>query len=383
MTLPNGSVIYLLGADTDEEEKQKLLGQKYAAVVIDESASFSVDLTELVYGILKPAVADYRGCISLIGTPGNLKRGLFFELTQGQDPLTAGRWEARGWSCHRWSASHNPHMAKQWAGEIEELKKANPLIEETSLFQQHYLGRWTVDESKLVYRYQAGRNDAASLPEFPRGDWHYVLGVDLGYSPDPSAFVVCAYHDFGRALYVLEATKETELDVTAVAERIRSIQARYDISTTVIDNANKQAVEEMRARHNIQLTAADKTGKMDFIELLNGDLIQGYVKLLPAAEPLRLEMMELVLDERSEKRQEHPACANHCADGFLYNWRFCYPYLAQAIRPSAPAPQSKEWHEANAKRALEEEQKMYENAVEEVEERNRQRDEESEMMGFL
>lgn len=164
MTLPNGSVVYLLGADTDEEEKQKLLGQKYAAVVIDESASFTVDLNELVFGILKPAVADYRGSISLIGTPGNLKRGLYFDITQGQDPLNQGRWTANGWSGHRWSAEANPHMAQKWAEEIAELKAANPLIEQTPIFQQNYLGRWVVDETKLVYKYQRARNDIQALP---------------------------------------------------------------------------------------------------------------------------------------------------------------------------------------------------------------------------
>jgi len=94
-TLTNDSVIYLLGVDSAEEEKKKLLGQKYKLVVIDEAASFSVDLNELVYGVLKPSVADYRGTICLIGTPGNVKRGLFFDLTQGQDPSAAGTWSGR------------------------------------------------------------------------------------------------------------------------------------------------------------------------------------------------------------------------------------------------------------------------------------------------
>lgn len=68
VTLRNGSVIYLLGMDADEGEKEKALGQKFKAVVVDEAASYSVDLNEMVYGILKPATADYRGVIALIGT---------------------------------------------------------------------------------------------------------------------------------------------------------------------------------------------------------------------------------------------------------------------------------------------------------------------------
>ena len=127
-TLPNESVIYILGVDSTEEEKKKLLGQKYKLVIIDEAASFSVDLNDLVYGVLKPAVADYRGTICLIGTPGNVKRGLFFELTQSQDPSSAGTWSRQGFSGHRWSTFDNPHMRRQWTEEIADLKASNPHI---------------------------------------------------------------------------------------------------------------------------------------------------------------------------------------------------------------------------------------------------------------
>lgn len=375
MTLPNGSVVYLLGADTDEEEKQKLLGQKYAAVVIDESASFTIDLKELVYGILKPAVADYRGSISLIGTPGNLKKGLYFDITQGQDPLTPGRWQKDGWSCHRWSAKDNPHMAKQWAEEIAELKAANPLIEETPLFQQHYLGRWVIDDSKLVYRYSAGRNDHAQLQNL--SGWSYVLGIDLGYD-DPTAFVVCAFHEHDRVLYVLETKKEKSLDVTATAEAIKGLMKRYDFSKIVIDNANKQAVEEMKKRHGLPLHPADKTGKADFIEIMNGDFIQGYVKLCPAAQALKDEYANLIWDDKSDKRQEHPNCDNHCADAALYAWRYAYSYLATRKPQTLAKPGTSEWHEAHAKRLAEQEEAMRQAAFDEALEKQRQRQEEEE-----
>jgi len=62
---PNGSVIYLVGADSNEDERQKLLAQKFVLVVIDEAQAFTIDLRQLVYGVLKPAVADYRGTIAL------------------------------------------------------------------------------------------------------------------------------------------------------------------------------------------------------------------------------------------------------------------------------------------------------------------------------
>jgi Terminase large subunit, T4likevirus-type, N-terminal len=337
VTLKNGSVIYLLGMDADEGEKEKALGQKFKAVVVDEAASYSVDLNEMVYGILKPATADYGGTIAMIGTPGNLKRGLFYELTKGQDPGTPGRWTRAGWSGHRWSAFDNPHMADKWRAEIEDLKLANPLVEQTAQFQQHYLGKWLVDDSKLVYRFDFGRNTFEELPAFSNsGRWHYVLGIDLGFN-DPTAWVVCAYHDFDRTLYVLGAHKKEFCDITEVAVQTKKLMQRFEFDRIVIDNANKQAVEEMRRRHDLPLTAAEKTGKSDFIELMNADFVQERIKLhSKAALPLIEEYANLVWDDRGPRREEHPAAPNHCSDAALYSWRHCYQYLSEVPAQVGP-----------------------------------------------
>lgn len=346
VTFPNGSAIYLLGLDADEGEKEKALGQKFRRVAVDEAASYSIDLNELVFGVLKPAVADYRGEIALIGTPGNFKRGLFFDLTKGQDPGASGTWEAAGWSGHRWSAFDNPHIREKWVEEIADLKRMNPRIEETPLFQQHYLGRWVIDDTQLVYRYEPGRNDfGGKLPAFAgRGRWHYVLGIDLGFA-DSTAWSVCAYHDLDRTLYVVETDKAERLDITDVAVRTRALAARYEFDALVVDGANKQAVEEMRRRHDLPLRAADKTGKVDFIELMNGDFISGRIKLDPVrCAPLVEEYAGLIWDERSTKREEHPAAPNHVCDATLYAWRHCYAYLAQtpAALPARGSPQAYE-----------------------------------------
>jgi hypothetical protein len=265
-------------------------------------------------------------------------------------------------------------MAEKWAGEIRELREANPLVEETPLYQQHYLGRWVVDDSKLVYRYLPGRNDAVELPRLGESGWSYVLGVDLGYE-DATAFCVVAYHQHDKTLYVVHAEKHLGLDVTATAERIRRLASGYDLSRIVVDNANKQAVEEMKRRHGLPLHPADKTGKADFIELMNGDFIQGYVKLLPEAKPLASEYAELVWDDKSEKRQEHPNCANHCADAALYAWRYAYPYLAEARKAAPPKHGSAEWQELEAKRLAEEGERMKEEAIEQAMAQKAERDE--------
>jgi len=77
LELPNGSVVYLSGVDADEDEMHKILGQKFKLVVLDEGGSYNIDQRALVYGILKPAVADYQGQIAMIGTPTNYLNSLY------------------------------------------------------------------------------------------------------------------------------------------------------------------------------------------------------------------------------------------------------------------------------------------------------------------
>lgn len=347
MTHPNGSVIYLSGADANPDELEKLLGQKYSRVVIDEAQSWKQDLKDLVYNKLKPAVADYRGQIILAGTPSNKRSGLFYEITRGLIP---------GWKVCQWSAYDNPYIKEKWALEIQELKEANPNIESDPGFRQNYLGEWTIETDALVYQYNQERNYQSELPQKHRQDRsHYVFGIDLGYSPDPSAIVVCEYRSYDRNLYILEAHKWTELTLTDLAERIRALETRFPHARMVVDAANKQAVEEMRQRHALPLEAAEKHGKQGFIALMNADFVSGTIKCLPKAKPLIDEYEQLTWEEGKlgRARQEDPSLPNHCADAALYAWRWAYNYAwsqaPERIDPTSEQAVDKFWESESNK----------------------------------
>lgn len=403
MTLPNGSVLYVLGMDRDEEERNKLLGGKYAEVAIDESASFTTDLHELVFGVLKPAVADYRGTIGLYGTPGNVKAGLFFELTKGEDPSIPHQFKRAGFSGHCWNTFANPYMADKWRAEITDLKAANPLIEDTPTFKQNYLGQWVIDDSKLVYKFLVGRNQFdGELPKFRQGRWHYVLGIDTGWKA--SAFSLVTYHDHSTELHVLESWKRRGMIISAISDVVRDYERRFDIERTVVDGANKQAVEEINQRHRVTLQpleAAQKRDKFQFIDLMNDDFIQKRIKVSTErwgadrvdeftdigrcgtedyASPFRCgnlvaEYATLVVDERllakSGKRDEHPNCENHCADATLYPWRYAYPYMARALKTLPAAVGTAAWHEEEAKRQQQREDEELNEAIRQAREERR------------
>jgi hypothetical protein len=373
ITLHNGSIIYLLGMDASEEEMEKALGQKFKLVVIDEAASYTIDLNSLVYGVLKPAVADYRGTICLIGTPSGIKRGLYYSLTAGQNPGDPGRWEVNGWSGHRWSAADNPYIRDNWLAEIEDLRRANPRIVETPLFKRNYLGQWTNDDSNLVYKFDPERNTFdGKLPEYEQGSWHYVLGIDLGWK-DPTSFTVLAYHDFDQVTYILESWKKSSLTLTQVAGHAHDLNDTYNFESMIVDGANPQSVETMRRDYDLPLENAKKAigsmrAKADFIEIQNDAFILGKIKIDPSrCAALIDEYEQLIWDavpvvnekgdtewvsKKGHLRQEHPGCENHCADGAAYGFRRVYATLSEDYRPT-PKRGTQEWRERQME-ALEE-----------------------------
>lgn len=327
-TLPNGSVIYVTGIDAEPKEMEKLLGKKYKIVVLDEASLYSVDLRKFAYGIIDPALTDQDGTLIFSGTAGDLTQGLFFDITNGKEP---------GWELFQWTAHENPYVRENWVKKLDEIRTTRPAFMETPLFKQWYLNQWVVDENKLVYRFAHGRNEYEALPQYRTGQWQFVLGVDLGYDPDPSAFVLCAFHEHDSNLYVLECGKKNQMDVTDVANKIKWYQSRFPIFKVIIDGSNKQAVAEMQLRHDLALTAADKREKADFIQLMNGELIQGKIKLSAQCKELKDEAASLIWVVKDDTivfpRKENPNCANHLCDAWLYAWRFCFPFMAEPMKP--------------------------------------------------
>lgn len=350
-TLPNGSVIWITGADADESEMDKLLGRKYRLVCLDEGSLWTVDMRRLVYGILKPAVADHRGTICMFGTASDITQGLFFDITTGEEA---------GWKLFQWSAHDNPYIAKQWAEELEEIRTQRPLFMDTALYHQWYLNEWEVDTNKLVYRFNPARNLYMSLPLLPPAGWQMVLGVDLGYSPDPSAFSLLAFHENDPRLFGRRSYSRLEMDVTDVANEIKALQkAHPQIFRVVIDGSNKQAVQEIQRRHNLSLTAADKREKADFIEIMNSEMIQGILQFdaVENEELLTEEYPKLIWQTEGDKialpRREHPGLKNHIADATLYGWRFCYQYLAEK-REKAVNPRDRDAYRLHTEKMMEE-----------------------------
>lgn len=323
ITFPNGTVLYMLGIDSSPEDMDKILGQKFKLVIVDEAGSWNQDQKQLVHSILEPACADEDGTIALIGSPVPPTHTYFFQITYYTSALSDEKF-VKGWSRHEWSWKDNPFVRDNMQRLIERKMDLEPRIVETLHFRNMYLNQWVLDLSSRCYKYSQDRNSIKALPDDK--SFSYMVGGDLGFT-DATAFVVWACSEEDHFLYIVKVIKKEKLDITGVAEVMWGIQNTYNPIRWVLDGASKQAVEELKNRHGFpHIEVADKAGKADIIEVMNSDFVTGRIKLVEGAcDPLIEEYQNLIWDPKVlSAKVEHPGCPNHACDGGLYGWRKCF-----------------------------------------------------------
>lgn len=322
LTFPNGSVIFICGAN-DETEIQRLRGGKYPLAVLDEAQSFRPFIRSLVRDILEPAVADYEGTIVMTGTPGPACAGFYYEITNDLVP------EASAWSKHHWTVEDNPHHPYD-AAKIEAVRIRNNWLPDNPSFLREWRGLWVHDDSRVVYKVSE-LNLIYKTP--PLDQLTFVLGIDLGYK-DSTAFVILAYNENIGKCFVIESFTEEKMIPSAVAARVERLGQRFPFSKIVADSGGfgKGYVEEMNQRYSLNVEAAQKTQKYAFIELLNGDFQSGAIQIYKHRNQKLLdELGTLLWMEDEEGKPDHTRIDerfdDHLCDALLYGWRACRQYF--------------------------------------------------------
>src|SRR5581483_791123 len=263
MVLPNGGgMIKLYGADM-QNLRRGLKGAKSPAVAIDEAQDFN-NLEELIETVLEPTLADYRDSwLGLTGTPGIVPSGYFFDASR----------KVRGdYSVHSWSLFDNPYLPDPRSF-VEKTKLRSKWSDNHPALLREYYGQWVTDKQSLLIRYDSNRNH---YDELPKVQWHYILGVDLGYR-DADALAVLAWSESLPTVYLVHEETARKQDLTELAHAIQRLISRYDPSKIVMDygGLGKKIIEEYRRRWQIPVQEADKQRKWENVELLNDFLSQG------------------------------------------------------------------------------------------------------------
>lgn len=321
VTCPNGSLIYLLGMDSKEEEKDKALGQKYRLVVCDEAGSFHRDLEEIIKSVLMPACVDLKGTIMMCGTPQSDTSTFFHDVSNGAtlDPP----FPHPEWQLFSWSGYDNPFIKEVWTAEINRLLAQNALVKSTAWFKQNYLGEWDVDPADKVYKYDSDKNTVKDGPvtfanKLEAKDYIYALGVDIGFV-DPMAFVLIAYNEHDPTVYIVEAFKMSYMELEDVAVKIRDYQKRYKALGLIIADTNSpREMEHLRSKYGIPYIRAEKLGRLAQISLINDDFVMGKIKVKEdQCVPLVEELRKYVYKDR-KKHTFSDTADDHCCDAMRY-----------------------------------------------------------------
>jgi hypothetical protein len=341
-TFPNGSQIAIVGAE-NAAEIEKLRGQSYDLVFIDECKSFPLHIMkELIDEVIKPALLDTRGRLALAGTPGAILSGVFYDVTCGKLGIThklygsefKGRFE---YSVHKWKMEDNtavPHLMEEallW-------KEQAGIASNDPRWIREYEGEWIASDDALIYKYNVDNDgfnnwvpeeDADNRYGLPSGhQWKFLLGIDLGFE-DATAFEVAAYSPTCRILYQLFDYKSGHMIVPDIAAKVKELEDIFGEFEAIVGDfggLGKMVGQTLSLQYGINIIPAEKKEKFDHIELLNSDLLSGNV-MIRRDSFLHDEIQVLQWDSTGLK--EHSGCANHCCDAFLYLWRYSYHHLME------------------------------------------------------
>lgn len=340
------SKIFMIGAD-QKNFIDRLRGPKYPMAVIDEAGHFGSHIEALVDDVLGPATADYNGQVWALGTPGPVPVGYFYDITT--DPKF-------GFHNHHWTILDNPFFPNAKEYLKAELKRKN-WTEDSPTYVREWLGKWAHDKSALVYRL----NDwnVVSEPLDQMIDWHYVLGVDVGWH-DKTAFALLAYSTESPVVRVVQVEGFSEMIPSEIGDYCRQLIDSYAPTSIVMDTGGlgKSIAEEMRKRFGIPVKAAEKKEKMANIELLNGDLQRGMIEIESHNTDLINQMNTL---QKADNGLEDPNMPNDSCDATLYSWRECKNYVYQEPLPKLDKNSNRymeEWWEQHARKLQERENEL-------------------------
>lgn len=309
-------VIFLRGAD-NERAVDKLRSFHFELIALDEMAFYGPHIAKLVDS-LEATMMDRQGAMLAISSPGYVCAGKFWDLDQ----------PTSGWERHHWTVLNNPHIphAEAW---LAQLRAQRGWASDDPTFLREYMGQWVDDARSLCFPFAPGLNLYEDLPVGP--DWHHVLGVDVGYDPDPSAFVVLAYHPTHRIAYVRHSQREDRWLPKQVWWQARQLAEKYRVEKVAVD-ATKGQVAEWAERFAVPVTIPrHKSAKAMHIAHIADDMRQGFLKFRSGSDEGLIHECRTVAWDAERKRPD-PRMPNDLTDALQYAWTECTHFSAGPVR---------------------------------------------------
>jgi hypothetical protein len=199
-------------------------------------------------------------------------------------------------------------------------------------------------------------NRIETVPELPAWDrWRYVLGIDYG-NVNATALVVLAFCKSYDDLYAVDCYAAPDLDPEEAAELVYEWREHFGDFEAIVGDVGglgKGYAELARNRWGIPIEPAEKTNKLGYQKLMNGDLERARLLLVsPNCDALAAEMKALHKAEGKENEGDKPRTPNHLCDAALYAFRRARHWQGGERRQPPPEPGTQEWQEAEEARML-------------------------------
>jgi hypothetical protein len=333
----NGSIGYLLGAE-DREQLEVIRGLEADVYIIDECKSFAPHvLRTLIDEIIDPQRASRQGRLILIGTPGNIPDGPFFEATstkavraveidgkQVNQPFLVGYGEEDPWgrtpkedllwSFHHWTLQANRAQPHLWEEALRK-KRQMKWADDDPTWLREYLGLWATDAAGLVFRYlmlkPTGRVTWTPRPTTDNhlglpvegAPWRFVAGLDFGYEA-PTALVVLAYSQrLGQVRHVYERSERHLLyhEVVTMVKQANEYVGGIEFIFADMGNLGKTLGKSLLAE-GFPIEQVQKREKQDHIEIANSMFDLGEILIIDGSVlETQLMMGQWDLDKSIEK----------------------------------------------------------------------------------
>jgi hypothetical protein len=320
------------------------------------------------------------GCLLLGSTPPSQLRGIFYEVTRHgsarhrpYDQRDLPEFEGwKGFSSHAWTLKdvydlpdardRYGALVANWEQALIE-KEEKGWSDDNPIWMREYLGEWSADNTSMVFRYRPHVDGLEWNQWNPHGEqfiegieglklaiaalpklngkpmsWCYVNSGDTGGTRDPFALNIFAFspqdperriiHVFGFERMAMYARPIAQLllgaDDSSPTGCFPPDRPRGTIGVTgwpvgqVIDS-DQNLIDELANVYGIRMVKAQKQAEYKFgaVELCNGDLIDGRIKILKGS-PLEKQMtiLQWKPDDFGNNREDKSQ-ANHSTDCLL------------------------------------------------------------------
>lgn len=221
MTLPNGSLIELKGAD----QPDSLRGAGIQGVILDEYAFMKPDVWE---EIIRPMLLDSKGWAIFISTPNGFNH--FYELSEVAK-------DKKNWEYFHATTYDNPYIDKE---ELDQEREHT----DPDTFAQEYLGEFKKVKG-LVYPTFSRDIHVVTSDAVPTDGTKYA-GIDFGFT-NPTAMLF-AIVDYDNNWYIYDEVYETGMTTERGVNAYKHKTASQSFSGTVGDSAAAQEIANWNAQ---------------------------------------------------------------------------------------------------------------------------------------